>query len=427
MLKLRSLKLLSFLWLGSLAGAGMAFLTQVIIARFLDVAQFGSFSSALATVTLVAPLAGIGVPALWLKVFGGEGWQAVRWVRPSFIFVVISTSIVVLGLYVWGALHHNSNKHLLMVLSVFIIGQICSDLVSSKLQLEEHFSKLALWQIFPHLARFTLVCLVFLVLDKNVAPIQVGIIYAFVSILCISMSIKSLIGISRGRLDLKGHVQKSEIYDISPTWKMVASQSWPFGVGAFAHLIYFQSDIILLNYLVGNEAAGSYNVAFTVMTAVYLFPSVLYQKYLLPKIHRWSANDRGKFYLVYRKGNMLMLLFGAGAMVFIWLISEPLILLVFGEAYRESIHLLRILAVSAPLISIALSAGATLVTSQNIRIKVKYMLAVAVFNLILNFIVIPTWGNIGAAYTTLLSNLLLLILYLYGAERKVFGETHNER
>lgn len=405
----------------------MAFVTQVVIARVLNVAQFGNFSSALATVTLVAPLAGIGVSALWLKVFGTEGWQAVRWIRPSFTFVLISTTFVIVGVYIWGGLHDSTNRYLLMILSIFIVGQICNDLVSSKLQLEERFSTLALWQVFPHLARFTFVCLIFFSSDKVVSTTLVGGIYACVAVLCILMSIKSLLGISRGELDLKGHGIKVVYSHQVPTWRMVASQSWPFGVGAFAHLIYFQSDIILLNYIVGSEAAGNYNVAFTVMTAVYLFPSVLYQKYLLPKFHRWSANDRGKFYMVYRKGNILMLLFGLGAMVFIWVISETLISRVFGESYGESVQLLRILAVSAPLISVALSAGATLVTSQNIRIKVKYMLIVAVFNVALNFIVIPTWGSIGAAYSTLLSNLLLLVLYLYGAERKVFGEIQNER
>lgn len=421
MLKLKVVKLLSFLWVGSLAGAGMAFITQVMIARILDVGQFGSFSSALATVTLVAPLAGIGVPALWLKVFGAEGWGGLRWVKPSFNFVLMSCAGVMTALCVWGWVHEEESSPIFYILSVVVLGQICIELVSSKLQLEERFGTLALWQLVPHLIRFLFLVSAWHYVDKGLTPGGISVIYSTVAFLMMVLSYRPLVDMAKGSLRLKGHKDRGVGIADVPTWRTVASQSWPFGIGAFAHLIYFQSDIILLKYLVGDEAAGSYNVAFTVMTAVYLLPSVLYQKFLLPKIHRWSAHDTSKFYLVYRKGNIVMLVFGLIAAGSIWLGSDLFIIMVFGSEYADSAKLLSILAFSSPLISVALSAGSTLVTSENIRLKVKYMLAVALFNLVLNLAVIPHWGAIGAAYTTLLSNMLLMLLYIYGAEFKVFG------
>lgn len=422
MIKLKTIKFISLLWIGSLAGAALAFLTQVIVARGLSVGEFGNFSSALATVTLLAPLAGFGVSALWLKVFGVEGWGGVRWVKPSFIFILGSTLLVFLFIIFWGwaGTHESLTRYLFIILSFFILGQAGIELVSSKFQLEERYFALAIWQLFPHILRFSAIA-VFFGLMGGVSSIMVAMVYAVVAIVCLSLSIVPLLKISRGDVFLKGHVEGRSVVDAEcVSWRDVAINAWPFGVGAFAHLVYFQSDIILIKYMVGNESAGSYNVAFTIISAIYLLPSVLYQKFLLPKLHRWAAHDQGKFYQVYRKGNFAMLVFGVIAMLGIWFLGDVLVTLVFGESYKESVSLLNILAVSAPLISVALSAGATLVTNSNIREKVKYMLFVALLNLVMNFFAIPVWGAKGAAFTTVISNAVLLALYLYGAERKVF-------
>src|SRR3546814_4412984 len=53
----------------------------------------------------------------------------------------------------------------------------------------------------------------------------------------------------------------------------------------FPYTTLFRSD----------EAAGVYNVAFVIMSAVYLIPSVIYQKFLLPKIHIWANHDQETF------------------------------------------------------------------------------------------------------------------------------------
>lgn len=423
MAKLITLKHLSFLSLSSLTSAALAFFTQVVIARSLGIAEFGHFSSALALVTLLAPLAGFGVSALWLKEFGNEGWNAMRWIQPSFQFVFGSTLAVFLSILLWVGfgVNDSSTRYLLLALSFGVFGQVSVELLSSKLQLEERYIALAAWQLLPHALRFVLLALTFFFSTRFTSTFMVGAIYAGVAIFCVLLSLNPLKKMRRGNFLLIGHmVPSTAIKDRLPNWSTVASAAWPFGVGAFAHLIYFQSDIILIKYIVGNESAGHYNVAFTILVAVYLLPSVLYQKFLLPKIHRWSAHNKTKFYTIYRKGNLAMLVFGLFSIAFVWLLGEHLIIIIFGESYKASTNLLKILVVSAPLVSVALSAGSTLVTNNHVLDKVKYMIMVAILNIIMNLFAIPIWGATGAAVTTVISNAVLLALYLNGAENKVF-------
>lgn len=424
-----ALGVVSLLWFGSLAGAGFAFFTQVVLARELTPEGYGVFSAALATVTLVAPLAGFGVHGVWLKVFGAEGWHAIRWLPASFHFVMFSavtTMLLFSAWAVWGP-HDGSTTRLLFLLFPLSLGYLFMELVSSKLLLEERFSSLALWQLLPHFARLLLVLLVVFAGLSSSDVSAVAIVYALVAVIVIvigSTHLKMMLG---GRITLKGHVsleeqESSSLSNAAPISLFnVAQQAWPFGLAAIFHLIYFQSDIILLKYIIGDEAAGLYNVAFTVMAAVYLLPSVIYQKFLLPKIHRWANHDRERFYKVYRQGNIAMLLLGTIAMLALWMTAFWWIPLLFGDQYVKTVVLLNVLAVCAPILFVASSVGATLMTREHMSRKVIFMGGVAALNIVLNFLLIPRYGAIGAAVSTVLSNLVLLVIYYIAAQSFVFA------
>jgi O-antigen/teichoic acid export membrane protein len=204
--------------------------------------------------------------------------------------------------------------------------------------------------------------------------------------------------------------------------KHVAAQSWPFGLAGIFYLVYFQSDIILLKYMVSDEAAGIYNVAFVIMAAVYMLPSVIYQKFLLPKIHRWANHDRERFYQVYRTGNWVMLILGLLAMLAIWLLAPFGVQFLFGSSYVGAVLPLSILALAAPLRFLGSSAGSFLSTQSHLIKKLYIMCIVALVNIVLNFLIIPIYGAIGAAVTTVFSELLMVFIMHIYARKYLFTD-----
>lgn len=427
MSKKHAIKAISLLWIGSLLGAGCAFLTQVVLARELGPSNFGTFSAALATTNLLAPLAGFGIAAYWLKVFGEEGWKATRWLAGSFKFVALSTLIVLLLLISWAILGPNDTltTTLLLILTTYILGQVAVELVSSKLQLEEHYISLAFWQFLPHLARLLLVAMLVYTMTNVSNPQIAAYAYGGVSLLFLIVGSAFLYQMHQGKFFLKGHENTTKPTKQDnlnfPSMFHVAAQSWPFGLAGVFYLIYFQSDIILLKYLSSAESAGIYNVAFVIMAAVYLFPSVIYQKFMLPKIHRWAHHDRERFYYSYRIGNVLMLGFGLVTMLILWVVVPWIIPFLFGSEYHGAIVLLMILSLAVPIRFLATSIGSTLVTQDHMQRKVRYMGIVAVLNIILNLALIPTFGAIGAAITTVFSDIVLLVMYYVASKKYVFA------
>lgn len=415
-----ALRSISLLWVGTLGGAGLAFATQVLLARVLGVEQFGSFSAALAMVMLLAPLAGFGVAGYWLNAFGREGWQGRRWVPGSIRFLSVSTVAVLSLLLMWAWLgpHDHVTTWLLSILAAHVLGQAALELASAKFQLEGRHARLAGWQFTPHLMRFMgVLALVVFIGREDFAAEHVAWLYASVAFLILLLGGYQIALMAWGQMALEGHGPKaadasSQSMD-QPHPGAVASAAWPFGLAGVFYLIYFQSDIILIKYLVDESAAGLYNVAFVVMSAIYMFPSVVYQKFLLPRLHRWAHHDVVKLQKTYRVGNLLTLLTGVAAMIMLWLLAPFVLPLVFGYEYQGAVSLLLILAFAAPFRFLASSAGAMLVTRNHMRIKVRLMGAAAVFNVVLNFILIPIHGTAGAAVATVASDVLLCALYVY--------------
>lgn len=402
----------------------------MLLARELGPAAFGVFAAALSMVTLVAPLASFGVGGFWLKVFGEEGWQAIRWLRGSLAFTVATTLLVLAALSIWAMLgpHDVITSGLLIVLSTYLVGQVAVELVSAKLQLEERYAGLAVWQLLPHLLRLLLIAMLALVV-KQTTLYSAAYAYALIAVGVFSIGGLLMYRMYCGEFALKGHGDMS-----SSTCKLippssigqVAAQSWSFGLSGVLYLIYFQSDIVLLKYMSGDMAAGVYNVAFVIMAAVYMLPSVVYQKYLLPKIHRWSHQDRRKFYQVYRVGNIAMLVLGVLAMLVIWVLAPWAIPFLFGVHYEDAILVILILGVAAPARFFASSAGAILSTQNHIVNKNYILIAVAVVNVGLNIILIPAYSFVGAALSTVVAEIILAIMLHVYIRHRVFAGFNGE-
>lgn len=424
----RAIKSVSLLWMGSLLGSGSTFIIYMILARELGVEQFGLFSSAFSMVTILSILAGFGVAQSWLKHFGKEGWQATRWLPSSFRLVSFYIVFVLVILFIWAYFgpHDDVTKEILYIFSVFIIGQMVIELVSVKLQLEEKYFTLAFWQLLPNFSRLVFVASFIYLFSISLEVTQLAYIYTGIALVFIIIGIYQLHHMNQNNFDLKGHGERKNAEVIIPNTKETFSHSWAFGLAGVFAFIYLQSDIIMVKYMVGNSEAGYYNAAFVIITAILMFPAVLYSKFLLPKYHRWANHDKAKFYEVYQKGNIAMLISGIIIMFCVLFLSNFFIPIIFGDGYENTIILLKILSLTLPFYFVAYSVGATLVTNEHMKLKIKLMGFVAFVNIVLNILLIPKYAASGAAIATLLSNILLLLLYYRVAQQNVFNIKGNE-
>lgn len=152
----------SLLSVSALGSAGLAFAVQATLARTLSPLEYGRYAAALAVVTMIAPAVGFGVPSFWLKAYGTEGWAAQRWVEPSLGFITRSALVCLVAAAIWawiGTADMRTGQLLLSMLPV-VLTQGAIEMASVKLQLEEKFGRVAMWQALQHAGRlaFVLAC-----------------------------------------------------------------------------------------------------------------------------------------------------------------------------------------------------------------------------------------------------------------------------
>jgi len=416
----RALSTISLLGFATAVGAGMVFATQTLIARQLGPASYGLFASSLATVTMIAPLAGFGLTQFRLKVYGVEGWAAQRWLEPSLRFTA-GTALLALGIVVAWALTGapaNGTRFTLLALSPVVLSILAVDLVSNKLRLEDRYGAMALWQMTIPASRLLVAISLWVV--PNLTVRFVALSYCAIALIVAAGAVPQLRAMMRGEMDLRGHGPRRDEPSASgarPTTLQLWSQAWAYGVFAVLYPIFFQISTVLLKYLNNDTQAGLYGIALAVMTAIYLIPATIYQKYLLSKLHRWAAHDKPKFWLVYRKGNLAMLALGLLIGLALVLLAPWLVPIVFGDAYRGVAKILMVLALCVPIRFLSTSMGSALLTENHMRYRVIAMAIATGVVVLLNVLLIPRFNELGAASATVIGEGVLLLGTYYCVRR----------
>lgn len=188
----------------------------------------------------------------------------------------------------------------------------------------------------------------------------------------------------------------------------------PFGLaGLFFHM-YFRIDLVIVEAMLGETAAGQYGLAFRILDALNMLPAIVAFAAVFPHLSRlYHSAEFSHFSSLL--ATSIKGLVGAGAAIALVLTifaPEVVYLLAPDPAFQEAVVPLRILMWTFPLLCLNSLLYLALASMNDERALVWMLCAVAVGNVVGNLIVIPRFGIDGAAIVTLLSEITLAILYL---------------
>jgi O-antigen/teichoic acid export membrane protein len=413
----RAAAALSLLSFATALGAVLVLLTQSLLARQLGPATYGLFASSLATVSMIAPLAGFGLSQFRLRVYGAEGWAADRWIRPSVRLSLVTGAIACSAVIVWALLAPWRTASVLLLLLPVVPALLSVELVSCKLRLEEHYRKLAVWQLMIPGGRLLVALAIVLVAMNDAVPVAAG--YGLVALAVTVLAVPHFRAMLNGKIELHGHgarpLKPSELP--VPSASHLWSQAWPYGVAAALYPIFFQVSTVMLKYLGGDVHAGRFGISMAVMSAIYLIPTTIYQKFLLSKLHRWATHDRPRFWMVYHRGIVAMLALGLAVGGALFFVMPPLVPLAFGTEYMGVVPILMVLALCPPIRFLSTAVGSVLLTGTHMYYRVLMMGLAAATTVVLDLLLIPTHYELGAAYAIVGGELVLLTVTWIGARK----------
>ncbi|MFF0819150.1 lipopolysaccharide biosynthesis protein [Micromonospora haikouensis] len=404
-----------------------AFGSQVLLARTLTREDFGSFTAVLAVVSLTAPVAVFGVSELWLQVFGQEGARAYRWVGPSLRLAGAVCAALLLGVLAWSAaeLPDTTAAAVRALLATVVVAQAALALAGSVRQLRGDYRGLSALQLAPHLGRVLVTGAVW---AAGLSVVAAAAGYAVVAVATVAACLLASREFRRGAMPLEGHpapaapaVPAGDV-DAGPRPGELLGAATPYVLGNVCYLLGIHFGTVLAAELLGGAEAALLAVPMAVLTAVYLVPRVVYQQYLLGKLHRWAGSDAEAVLLAYRWGSAGMVALGAvvaAAVAVGGLVALPL---VFGPAYRDAAPVLAVLALAVPFRFGGAAVAALLTSGGLLRRKVVYQAVGAVVLLAALAVAVPVWGVRGAAGATVLAEAVLCCLLWVAARRGVVGD-----
>ena len=177
--------------------------------------------------------------------------------------------------------------------------------------------------------------------------------------------------------------------------------------------IYTMLDIIILENLKGNEEVAIYNIGFRIPKAsVLIISSILIV--FIPRINSHYRSDKFKFKQTLKTSLELILLLAIPLSLFLSLNSELIInVLTPFDNYSDSSTVIKILSISPILIGLSNFLGIQVLTTFGFEKGLFYSTSIgAIVSLLVNFILIPKYGAIGASIANISAEFVVMISLL---------------
>jgi O-antigen/teichoic acid export membrane protein len=185
----------------------------------------------------------------------------------------------------------------------------------------------------------------------------------------------------------------------------LARESWPYMLSAAAVVAYMKIDVVMLGYLSSNAETGIYSLAQKLSEVLYMVPVVLVDSAFPLLARRFLDSNVADN----KHGQMLFDLAVGGSLVatlIAILLARPVINSVFGSGYESSINIFYLHAFSC--IAIAMNtARHRWVAAVGLQRFVPMVTMIGLLvNVLMNLVLIPNFGAMGAAIATVVSYFL---------------------
>ena len=192
-------------------------------------------------------------------------------------------------------------------------------------------------------------------------------------------------------------------------------EALPLWMATLLSLVYFKGDTVLLRMFSGDAAVGSYAAAFKIFEGTMILPSIIMAASFPGLVRSRDGDPRGQRRL---EIGLSAVLLGLGGIIggAIYVVSAPVIGLVFGAAFANAVPSLRVLCLAVPLLFLNYGLTHFLIARHLERRNLAFAGVMVALNVGMNLLLIPRFGGRGAAWATLGTEVALTIFCLVTLE-----------
>ena len=196
-------------------------------------------------------------------------------------------------------------------------------------------------------------------------------------------------------------------------WKFSLQLSLPLIGYSIASQILSVSDRLMISKMVGNSAVGVYSTLYTVSSLSLMVWTAINASFE-PYLYQNMENPKSKI----KKLSMSMLgMYSLVAILLVYLAPE-IVRILATEEYYKGIYIMPSIAGGVYFIAVSNLYSDILVYLKKTKMVMISSAIAAALNVVLNYIMINAYGYMAAAYTTLISYIVMALLLSIWANRE---------
>lgn len=188
--------------------------------------------------------------------------------------------------------------------------------------------------------------------------------------------------------------------------------SFKIGISSILLVLYFKVDLYLLSLFTNSTKVGYYGLSYKIFENILMLWG-FFMATIYPLLSKYYIENRQLFYKTLKYTKYLSIISGLIILVISYILSNLIINFISGNSYRESSEVLKIISIAIPFLFINNVYYHEYVIKNKI-FQINFILFTALLiNLTLNFLYIPIYNIIAASYITIITELYILISYLF--------------
>ncbi len=368
---------------------------NALLARALGVAHYGQLATILVVFALISYLTDFGVEGVVVREASRDPEHEQEWLGAMLLQrLVVLVPTTLMALVVVLLLAHS---HQMLVAGLILVAALPFNTVGTlglvfQLRVNNFVPMLVLT-----LKSVLLVVAVALILWRGGGLIAWVLAVALTNVLGALITMICALRLSEGWPHLA-----------RPLLRPLMRAAIPLGIGTLLIVFYAQIDQVIVFELAGSHAAGLYGAVYNVLNQAHFIPISLLTT-LSPIIAASWPGQRERMLRAVRLSAEFLTISSLGALAFATVAATPLVRLLFGPSFAAAAPALPVLGGAFVFMCFGYLNGSLLLVLGLQRRLIPIGVAGLVFNVIGNFILVPTVGFMGAAWMTLLTEVLVFV------------------
>jgi O-antigen/teichoic acid export membrane protein len=203
-------------------------------------------------------------------------------------------------------------------------------------------------------------------------------------------------------------------------WRALAAGSIPFAAQDTFAVLLARMDTLLLALLATQAAVGRYGAAYRLFESTFFITYALTGAFSAMYTYLGADSDPPLRFVFQRSIKLSLVLLTPLAVGFA-VLADPICRLIYGATFVSAAEPLRILAPCVVLMGVVILTTSLMVSRENPRRMVPVAAAMAAVNVAANLVLIPLYGDAGAAAAMLATTALYTAWILRMAARAIGG------